>query len=113
MTFPPPTPTPLAPQPRAWRQNVAITVLVGGVVAVGLLAYSGSSDRDRDRDDGGGGGRMTLTEAVCGMLNDGEDPEFVYDVAKDLAADHPLVYGEDESVAARAAVTRAQAQGCG
>ena len=33
---------------------------------------------------------MTLVEAACQMLNDGEHPEFVYAVTKDLAADHPL-----------------------
>ena len=56
---------------------------------------------------------MTLVEAACQMLNDGEHPEFVYAVTKDLAADHPLTFGEDESIAARVAVERAQAQGCG
>ncbi len=47
------------------------------------------------------------------MLNDGEDRELVYAVARDLAADHPSVYGEDEAFAARTAVNRAEAQGCG
>lgn len=37
----------------------------------------------------------------------------MYEVMKDLAADHPLTYGEDEAIAGRAAVQRAQAQGCG
>jgi hypothetical protein len=57
--------------------------VVGGIVVFVLPAVS---DDDGDDDPGR---MMTLTEAACQMLDDGDDPELVYAVAKDLAADHP------------------------
>ena len=83
-------------------------MVVAGLLVVGGMVV-GEVDDDNDEPER----RMTLVEAACQMLNDGEHPEFVYAVTKDLAADHPLTFGADESVAARVAVERAQAQGCG
>ena len=107
--LPPPLP-PLPPAPpkkqRAWPWVVGALVIAGSV--------AGAINRDDDDgDDNSPGERMSLVEAVCGMLNDGEDRELVYAVARDLAADHPSVYGEDEAFAARTALNRAVAQGCG
>jgi hypothetical protein len=88
------------------KMIIVITIaVVGGAWAVQ------ANETNHDSDDGGR--RYTLVEAACKSLREGRDREFVYAVMKRLAADHPLVYGEDEAVAARAAVAQAEAQGGG
>jgi hypothetical protein len=120
-----PSPTPLPPpsarpdmiarfaaavQPRSSKRRLqAIGAGVAVFVGIGVLGTIGGNDDDNDSP----GRRYTLTEAACKMLREGDDPEFVYSVTKDLAADHPLQLGEDEALAARLAVDAAQAQGCG
>lgn len=118
--LPPPTPQesalreqwrtgePLPPK----RDKVKMFAFGSLALAAGFVVYLVATNPNKGGDDPPAR-RMTLVEAACGMLNDGRDREFVYDVMKDLAADHPLAVGEDESVAARAAVERAEAQGCG
>jgi hypothetical protein len=123
MNLPPPDPnqpgwTPLAapsvpgtmtPAERVKRHNRKVVVVIAAVfavLAVSAIAKSYEKPPAPQR-------LMTLTEAACSMLREGDSAELTYATMKDLAAQHPLVYGEDESIAARAAVTQAQAQGCG
>lgn len=93
---------------KSWGARIGLGGAIGIGIA-GLIVISAVAGSD---DDDEGGKKMTLTEAACKLLREGEDSEFTYSVMKDLAADHPLVYGEDESIAARLAVEQAQAQGC-
>lgn len=86
--------------------NLLRTLPIGLAAVAAFAACGGTGDSD-------GGKKMTLTEAACQLLGDGETSESTYAVMKDLAADHPLAYGEDESVAARIAVNAAIDQGCG
>lgn len=108
-----PWPAPVSPQVAAEaRQRRRNRVLVIGSIVLGALVGGGAIIEavENSRDSGR---LMSLSEVVCQELNEGKSPEFAYSIAKDLASERPLVYGEDESIAARAAVTRAQAQGCG
>jgi hypothetical protein len=91
-------------------RRLVIGIVAGAVV---LTASMGWTALQNNREDNEPQRMMSLTEAACQMLNEGKTPEFTYSVAKDLASQYPLTYGEDESIAARAAVSRAQAQGCG
>lgn len=103
--WPPPS---VLPRQRGSRDRWWIWIVAGAVGFITITVGSALAAKDD-----GPSQRMSLTEAVCQMLNDGTDPETAYGTAKILASQYPLTYGEDESVAARVAVQHAQAQGCG
>ena len=111
---PPPLPPWVPPSPPSPPKGLVAVFVCATLAILGGVAAWGSNDTDKDTDKDTDNARSyTLTEAACKQLRDGDDPDFVYGVMKRLAADHPLTYGEDESVAARSAVRQAQAQGCG
>lgn len=108
----PPPQLPQLPPLEPERKHPTLKIL--GITAAALIGLGLFSTIDHGGDDDDGGGRkMTLTEAVCKMMREGDTAEEAYGAAKILASQHPLVYGEDESTAARAAVIAAQGQGCG
>ena len=112
----PPPPPPWAPPEERFANKLPgpprwIIVIVA--ICVLVIAGAAASGRSNSGTDDDSGRKYTLVEAACKSLREGRDSEFTYGVMKRLAAQHPLVYGEDESIAARAAVEQAEAQGCG
>jgi hypothetical protein len=107
--LPPPPPPPAADQVGFLRRNrTAVIIVAVGLVVLALVLGSLQS-KDEPTEPGR---RMSLTEAVCDMLNDGDSPDFALRVARDLAADHPATFDDPDS-AARLALAQAQGQGCG
>jgi hypothetical protein len=86
-----------------------VLFVVGGCILAGSVAIGAVTKKDEPAEPSR---RMSLTEAVCDMLNKGDEPDFAFRVARDLANDHPATY-PDAEVAARQALTAAQAKGCG
>ena len=79
------------------------------IVAVVLILFAVGSIAGNKQDDVPSQ-KMTLTEAVCKMLREGDDAELAFSVAKNLARDHPLYY-PDADLAVRAAVADAAGAG--
>jgi hypothetical protein len=101
---PPPT---LPPVRRSWWARnraalIAVSAVVGGIAVYGPIA--GARHKSNTPT-------MSLTEAACKLLREGETTDRTYEIAKDLARDHPYTY-PDAGLSARAAVDQAVAQGC-
>jgi hypothetical protein len=109
--FPPPAAAPPRPITFTRRRRrkiptwgwVAIGVaVVGG--GVGVNALAGAKHESNAPS-------LTATEAACKMLREGDSPDRVYDVLRDLMDDDSYSV-PNEDLAARVAINRARAQGC-
>lgn len=98
------------------RRELSKPALVITLILLGLFVWvvaAAAMPDDENKDvDGDGDSEMTAVEAACYMLNDGDTPQFTYDVMIDILKPHSFEYPDTEA-AARAAVIEAQAQGCG
>lgn len=114
MTLPPPVRQQPAPvRPRWWPGRWPLWAKASGVIAALIVSGFVIDRLDGPEPEDTPSRLRTPVEAACDMLNDGETEQRTYDVMKDLLADESFAVGEDEATAARLAVDRAVAQGCG
>ena len=89
------------------RREVLIASIIGAVAVFYVIGSATSDDADDSGDE-----PVTLVEAACDMLDDGESPDFTYDVLMDVIGDREFDFPNPDR-AARSAIVEAQEQGCG